>query len=101
MPENNQLAARVRQIRIELFETEVSQMADRLKLPERTWQNYETGVTIPASVILRFIDVTGTSPLWLLSGEGPKFFKNIDGNGPKPNTVQRRITIASPNSLVG
>jgi hypothetical protein len=45
-------------------------LAEALGLPDRTWRSYEAGVTIPAPVILRFIEVCGASPHWLLTGEG-------------------------------
>jgi hypothetical protein len=45
-----------------------------LDLHLRTWMNYETGVTIPALVILRFIHITGVSPEWLLKGECGKYY---------------------------
>ncbi len=47
--------------------------AHRLNLPARTWYNYETGVTVPAEVLLGFIEQTGANPEWLLSGEGSRF----------------------------
>ena len=47
-------------------------------MPARTWYNYETGVTVPAEVLLGFIDQTGANPLWLLSGEGPKYRRSRD-----------------------
>ena len=34
-------------------------LAETLGLPERTWQNYESGVTIPALVILQFVELPG------------------------------------------
>lgn len=68
------LSRRLREIRQELFgEHGGPELARRLSLPARTWYNYETGVTVPAEVLLGFIDQTGTNPLWLLSGEGPKY----------------------------
>src|SRR5262245_9293469 len=68
------LAARVREIRLEQYgEHGGPLLADALGLPFRTWWNYEAGVTIPAPVILRFIEVTGASPEWLLRGEGEKY----------------------------
>ncbi len=68
------LANRVREIRVELYgENGGPLLADSLKVPFRTWHNYETGCTIPAPTILRFIEVTGANPLWLLTGEGDKF----------------------------
>src|SRR5262249_13388996 len=35
--------------------------------------NYEAGVLVPNEVVLAFILVTGCSPYWLLTGEGPKY----------------------------
>ena len=48
-------------------------LAEELGLPSRTWQNYEAGVTMPAVVMLKFIQATGVCPGWLLTGDGPKF----------------------------
>ena len=68
------LASRVREIREELFgEHGGPLLADALRLPYRTWANYEAGCTIPAQVILRFIEFTRTDPHWLLTGEGEKY----------------------------
>ena len=65
------LAGRVREIRRQLFgEQGGPRLAEALGLPDRTWRNYEAGVTIAAPVILRFIEVCGASPHWLLTGEG-------------------------------
>ena len=65
------LAARVREVRRELYgKRGAPRLARDLELPARTWRNYEMGVVIPATVILRFIDRTGVDPLWLLTGEG-------------------------------
>jgi hypothetical protein len=68
------LSRRLREIRQELYGDHGGpELARRLNLPARTWYNYETGVTVPAEVLLTFIDQTGANPLWLLSGEGPKY----------------------------
>src|SRR3954452_6352246 len=68
------LAGRVREIHLERFgEHGGPMLADALGLPSRTWWNYEAGATIPAPVILRFIEVTGANPGWLLKGEGEKY----------------------------
>ncbi|MEO6809868.1 MAG: XRE family transcriptional regulator [Isosphaeraceae bacterium] len=48
-------------------------MARRLGLPVRTWYNYEAGVTVPAEVLLRFVELTAVEPIWLLHGKGPKY----------------------------
>src|SRR5262249_34944323 len=34
---------------------------------------YETGVTVPAEVVLGFIEQTGANPIYLFTGEGPRF----------------------------
>jgi hypothetical protein len=70
------LAGRVGEIRRELFgEHGGPLLAEALGVPYRTWMNYEAGVTIPAPVILRFIEVCGASPGWLLTGEGRPFLE--------------------------
>ncbi len=69
-----QISSRLREVRQELFgEHGGPELARRLNLPARTWYNYETGVTVPAEVLLSFIDQTGTNPVWLLAGQGPKY----------------------------
>jgi hypothetical protein len=45
-------------------------LAQDLGLPVRTWTHSESGVTIPGLVLLRWIEVTGVAPHWLLTGEG-------------------------------
>ena len=73
------LSRRLREIRQELFgEHGGPELARRLSLPARTWYNYETGVTVPAEVLLAFIEQTGANPTWLLNGEGPKYRASHD-----------------------
>ena len=73
------LSRRLREIRQELFgEHGGPELARRLSLPARTWYNYETGVTVPAEVLLGFIDQTGANPQWLLSGDGSKYRRAQD-----------------------
>ncbi len=68
------LSRRLREIRQELFgEHGGPELARRLGLPARTWYNYETGVTVPAEVLLGFIEQTGANPTWLFKGEGPMY----------------------------
>src|SRR5690242_10276112 len=72
--ERHRLAARLREIRVEVMgDTGGPEMARRLGVPPRSWYNYEIGVTVPAEVLLRFLDVTGADPRWLLTGEGERF----------------------------
>jgi hypothetical protein len=68
------LAERIREVRRELYgESGAPMLAEELDLPARTWLNYETGVIIPAPVILRFIELTGADPVWLLTGRGDRY----------------------------
>jgi SOS-response transcriptional repressor LexA len=89
-----QISARLREVRQELFgEHGGPELARRLGLPARTWYNYETGVTVPAEVLLSFIDQTSINPLWLLAGEGPKYRRNLEDmvlSGLTPEQLIRR-----------
>ncbi|HZW34509.1 MAG TPA: hypothetical protein VFF52_27540 [Isosphaeraceae bacterium] len=65
------LARRLREVRLARYgEQGGPLLAEDLGLPARTWAHYESGVTIPGLVLLRFIEVTGIAPHWLLTGEG-------------------------------
>ncbi|WP_152051116.1 helix-turn-helix domain-containing protein [Tautonia marina] len=73
------ISHRLKEVRQELFgEHGGPELARRLNLPARTWYNYETGVTVPAEVLLAFIDQTGVNPVWLLSGEGPRYRRGLE-----------------------
>ncbi len=68
------ISRRIQEIREESFGVNGGPMlAEDLGLPFRTWLNYEGGCTIPAQVILLFIERTGADPHWLLTGEGEKY----------------------------
>ncbi len=68
------LAQRVREIRVVWFgESGGPPLAEVLGLPEKSWANYESGVTIPGWVILRFIEMTAANPHWLRTGQGDKY----------------------------
>jgi hypothetical protein len=45
-------------------------LADALEIRVETWLNYESGVTMPAQVVLKLIDVARVNPHWLLTGQG-------------------------------
>ena len=66
-------------------------LADALCLPSRTLLNYESGCTIPARVLPRFLEVTGTEPRWLLTGTGPRYRILGDPPGPGPDDNGQRI----------
>ncbi len=84
--QHEDLCQRLRQVRMELYgENGGPMLAEALGLPYRTWINYESGVTVPALVVLRLIELTGASPHWLLTGEPPRY--DLVGRGQCPNTL--------------
>jgi hypothetical protein len=95
--EKSMLAERLRQVRTELFgERGGSEMARRLGLPVRTWYNYESGVTVPAEIILRFMELTSVEPMWLLRGEGEVYRRvsSSGGVGPATDSVRELLRTA-------
>ena len=86
------LLRRLREIRQELFGDHGGpELARRLNLPARTWYNYETGVTVPAEVLLGFIEQTGANPMYLISGEGPRY---------RPSNDERILAELTPVELI-
>jgi hypothetical protein len=74
------LARRLREVRCECYcEDGAAVLAALVDVPLRTWGNYESGVAVPAPVVLRFMEVTGAHPHWLLTGEGPKYLGESEG----------------------
>ncbi len=66
-----ELAGRLREIREDLCGEHGAQfLADALKVRLETWLNYESGITAPAHVVLRLIDIARVNPHWLLTGQG-------------------------------
>ena len=49
----------------------VAELSRRLGVPERTWRHYEAGVTKPADVVLRFMEMTGVTACDLLQDSRP------------------------------
>jgi len=78
------LAERLSTLRLELYgERGGPEMARRLGIPVRTWYNYEGGVTVPAEVVLKIIELTSVEPVWLLHGRGPKYRQVPRGERPE------------------
>jgi hypothetical protein len=92
------LAERLKNVRVELFgEHAGPKLAHLLGIPFRTWYNYEIGVTVPAEVILRFIDVTFVEPTWLLSGQGEKYRPG----SPEPAADRKpKVGVRLPEDLI-
>jgi hypothetical protein len=85
------LAERVSTVRQELYGTHGGPLlATALGVPFRTWVNYEQGCTIPAEVILRFLEITRANPTWLLNGEGETYLR--DRTDASPQASHGRVT---------
>ena len=69
------LRDRLRLIRIELFGDDgIGELAARLGIAASVWHHYETEAdSMPAPLLLRFIDATGASAEWLLHGTGRRY----------------------------
>jgi hypothetical protein len=75
------LSDRLRSLRTEFYgERGGPDLARTLGIPVRTWYNYENGVTVPAEIILRIVELTSVEPIWLLRGEGPKLRPKAPGH---------------------
>jgi hypothetical protein len=73
MSRNASLVRRIREIREDLYgEFGIEAIARALNLPEQTWRNFERGVTMPAEIMLKLLDLTDTDPHWALTGEGER-----------------------------
>lgn len=84
------LCRRLRQVRLELYgENGGPMLAEALGLPFRTWVNYESGITVPGLVMLRFIALTGACPHWLLTGELPQYSQTGRKACPNPLAPSR------------
>jgi DNA-binding transcriptional regulator YiaG len=71
---NQDLAARIREVREDMYGEHGAQfMADALGIALRTWTNYESGVVMPAKIVLKLIDTMQVNPSWLLTGRGEKY----------------------------
>src|SRR5690348_12776414 len=83
--EESQVTDRVKQVRIELFGVDGGPLVARsLGIPWRTWAHYEAGMTMPATVMLKFIQLTSVEPGWLLNGNGPKY-RSVGSSNPPSN----------------
>jgi hypothetical protein len=68
------LASRLREVRIDFCgERGGPEFARRLGVPSESWHDYETGIAVPAKVVLSVIQHTLVHPVWLFQGEGEKY----------------------------
>jgi hypothetical protein len=92
------LAERLSALRQELYgDRGGPEMARRLGIPVRTWYNYESGVTVPAEVVLRIIELTGVEPVWLLHGKGPKY--RAVGSAVRGHSVASGLVVGSESGV--
>lgn len=90
-----QLAERLRAVRTDLFgERGLADFARSMGVPVRTWYSYETGVTVPSEVLLRFIELTSVDTGWLLHGRGEQFL----GSLPAQRVESRRLPLWAVDS---
>jgi len=99
------LSERLRILRTEFYgERGGPDLARTLGIPVRTWYNYENGVTVPAEIILRIVELTSVEPVWLLRGEGAKFRANptnpTNSSPSRPNGVKEGLARSSVTSLL-
>ena len=74
MNQKTPLVQRICEIRRDLYgDYGIESLAEALGVPPQTWRNYERGITMPAHIILKFLEITGSDPHWLLTGEGECF----------------------------
>ncbi len=87
------LSDRLRSLRTEFYgDRGGPDLARALGIPVRTWYNYENGVTVPAEIILRVVEMTSVEPVWLLRGEGPKLRVPTPGaSGPEGSGSSRGL----------
>jgi hypothetical protein len=91
----------MREVRMELFGVNgAPELARRMGMAARTWADLENGVTVPAEVVLLFLEVTGCVPHWLLTGEGPRYPHELPENGRAESRLantRRQIEGPSPS----
>ncbi len=69
-----ELRERLREVREDLYGQDGSQfLADALGIPVQTWRNYESGVSVPAEIVLELQVFASVEAGWLLTGDGEKY----------------------------
>jgi hypothetical protein len=75
------LPERLREIRLDRFgEHGIRTLSEAMEISAQTWENFEVGVQIPGWAILRFIEISGVDPHWLLTGEGERYIARSEGS---------------------
>jgi hypothetical protein len=72
--DGDQLPERLREIRLDRFgEHGIARLSAAMEIPARTWENFEAGVQVSGWALLKFIEICGVDPHWLLTGEGERY----------------------------
>ncbi len=71
------LAQRIQSMRAHLGYTQ-AEIAARVKVKYRSWQDYESGKSIPGGKALNGIASLGINTNWLLTGTGPMWMNSGD-----------------------
>jgi hypothetical protein len=72
--DGDQLPVRLREIRLDRFgEHGIPTLSAAMEVPAGTWANFEAGVQVPGWTLLKFIEICGVDPHWLLTGEGERY----------------------------
>lgn len=66
----DKLAQRLQLVRSHFGYTQ-AQMAEKIKVKYRSWQDYERGKNIPGGKVLEGIALLGINTNWVLTGHGP------------------------------
>jgi hypothetical protein len=73
IPSDAALGRRLREVRIDLhgdWPPGLAVLSSLLSIRPWNWLIYEAGATIPAAILLGFLDLTDVDPEWLRTGEG-------------------------------
>jgi transcriptional regulator with XRE-family HTH domain len=73
-------ACRLRSVRLRLRLTQ-REMAAAANVKYRSWQDYESGKSIPGGKVLAALAIVGINTNWLLTGAGPVRVHDESGSG--------------------
>lgn len=77
--DTKRLPERLRAVRTKLSLTQ-REMAEAVNVKYRSWQDYETGKSIPGGKVLAGLAALGINTNWLLTGSGPARLKIGQGD---------------------
>jgi hypothetical protein len=95
-PVRSSICKRLKETRKELFGVHGGPaLAARLGVSAWAWAGYEVGGQLPDEVAKAFLAVTGISAMWLLTGDGPMFRRDVlSGDDSGHATYARPISLS-------